>query len=198
MLKRPNKEQEAAAAAAVDGIINRDTDEARRSEARRNKARQLITPTADEDAAITAAALSDPDNQPLTDKQLAQFKPARRGRGRPVQDVTKVLVSIRFDAAVLDSFKAMGDGWQTRMNAVLRDYLEQNRLLAHRYHATVHEKGNELHQVGEFAVVALDAGDAMEKVKQHLRDAGREEDADGEVYTMDMGSAAMRELPLIV
>ena len=34
----------------------------------------LIRPTDAEDAAINAAALSDPDNQPLTAEQLAQFK----------------------------------------------------------------------------------------------------------------------------
>jgi len=33
--------------------------------------------TDEEDAAITAAALSDPDNPPLTDADLAGFRPAR-------------------------------------------------------------------------------------------------------------------------
>jgi len=33
--------------------------------------------TDEEDAAITAAALSDPDNPPLTDEELAQMRPAR-------------------------------------------------------------------------------------------------------------------------
>jgi uncharacterized protein (DUF4415 family) len=86
-------------------------------------------PTDAEDAAITAAALDDPDNQPLTDEQLDQFKPARRGRGRPAKDVTKVLVSIRFDAAVLDAFKATGEGWQTRMNDALREWVKDHRMV---------------------------------------------------------------------
>jgi uncharacterized protein (DUF4415 family) len=128
MLKRPNNEMEAAAAAAMGGI-QRDLDETHRAAARKAKARALIMPTDAEDAIITAAALDDPDNQPLTDEQLDQFKPARRGRGRPAKDVTKVLVSIRFDAAVLDAFKATGEGWQTRMNDALSEWAKDHRMI---------------------------------------------------------------------
>jgi len=39
--------------------------------------RRLLMPSDEEDAAITAAALSDPDNPPLTDEELAQMRPAR-------------------------------------------------------------------------------------------------------------------------
>jgi len=39
--------------------------------------RKLIYPTDEEDAIITAAALSDPDAQPLTDERLAKLKPIR-------------------------------------------------------------------------------------------------------------------------
>lgn len=88
-----------------------------------------ILPTHEEDAAITAAALSDPDAQPLTDAELAQFKPAR-GRGRPPQDVTKVPTSIRLDARVVRAFKATGEGWQTRMNDALLEYAQQHDMLA--------------------------------------------------------------------
>lgn len=42
--------------------------------------RKIIYPTPEEDAAITAAALSDPDALPMTDEQLAQLRPLR---GRP-------------------------------------------------------------------------------------------------------------------
>lgn len=128
MLKQSNNKMEAPAAAAMEGTPQ-DLDEARRSDARKAKARQLIMPTDAEDAAITAAALDDPDNQPLTDEQLDQFTPARRGRGRPAKDVTKVLVSIRFDAAVLDAFKATGEGWQTRMNDALREWVKDHRIV---------------------------------------------------------------------
>ena len=40
------------------------------------KRSQIKLPTPAEDAAITAAALQDPDAQPLTDAELAQFKRA--------------------------------------------------------------------------------------------------------------------------
>lgn len=42
--------------------------------------RVLVLPSPEEDAQITAAALTDPDNQPLTNEELQQFK---RMRGRP-------------------------------------------------------------------------------------------------------------------
>ncbi|WP_020652567.1 BrnA antitoxin family protein [Massilia niastensis] len=88
-----------------------------------------ILPTPEEDAAITAAALSDPDAQPPTDAELAQFKPAR-GRGRPAQEITKLPTSIRLDARVVSAFKATGEGWQTRMNDALLEYARRHGMLA--------------------------------------------------------------------
>jgi uncharacterized protein (DUF4415 family) len=87
-----------------------------------------IFPSAEEDAAITAAAFSDPDAQPLTAAELAGFKPARRP-GRPAQEVTKVPTSIRLDARVVNAFKAAGDGWQTRINDALIEYAQQHNML---------------------------------------------------------------------
>jgi hypothetical protein len=43
--------------------------------------KKLIRPTDIEDAQITAAALTDLDNLPLTDVELSQFN---RGHGRPL------------------------------------------------------------------------------------------------------------------
>jgi uncharacterized protein (DUF4415 family) len=88
-----------------------------------------VVPTPDEDAAITAAAMQDPDARPYTDEEWAQVKP-KRGRGRPAQDVTKVPTSIRLDARVVDAFKATGDGWQTRMNDALFEYAQQHGMLS--------------------------------------------------------------------
>ena len=81
--------------------------------------RVLEMPSDEEDAVITAAALSDPDNPPLSREQLTQFK---RKPGRPAGSY-KVPVSIRIDVDVLEAFKSGGEGWQTRMNAVLRDWV---------------------------------------------------------------------------
>ena len=44
-----------------------------------------------------------------------------RGRGRPAVAIKRPTLNMRVDADVLDAFKATGQGWQTRINAVLRD-----------------------------------------------------------------------------
>jgi len=46
----------------------------------------------------------------------------RRIRG-PNKNPTKEQVAIRFDREVLEAFRAGGPGWQTRMNAALREWL---------------------------------------------------------------------------
>ena len=48
-------------------------------------------------------------------------------RGRPKLEVRKELVSVRYDVEVLEAFRAMGDGWQTRMNDALRDWLRTHQ-----------------------------------------------------------------------
>lgn len=40
---------------------------------------------------------------------------------------TKQSLTVRFDADMLEWFKSQGKGYQTRMNAVLRAFYEQNR-----------------------------------------------------------------------
>jgi uncharacterized protein (DUF4415 family) len=45
--------------------------------------------------------------------------------GRPRQEITKVLVSVRYSAEVLDYFKSTGPGWQSRMDGVLREYVRR-------------------------------------------------------------------------
>lgn len=85
-----------------------------------------IRVTDQEDAAITAAAFSDPDAQPLTNEQLANLRPARP-RGRPAGSGRKVQVTVRFDADLIAAFKEEGDGWQTRMNDALREWRREHR-----------------------------------------------------------------------
>lgn len=83
-----------------------------------------------EDAEITHGASTDPDNPPLTDEQLAQLRPAPR-RGRPAlpPEARKVTLNMRADRDVVEAFKATGDGWQTRINDVLRAYAKSHRML---------------------------------------------------------------------
>ncbi len=85
--------------------------------------KKLIRPTDIEDAQITAAALSDPDNLPLTDSELSQFK---RARGRPLGSGKKEQVTLRLDAEILEQFRATGNGWQTRINDALRDWAKHH------------------------------------------------------------------------
>lgn len=83
-------------------------------------------PTAEEDRAITAAAKSDPDAQPLTPKQLKEMVPLRTLRGRPKSENKKLLVSVRYSPEVVAYFKSTGEGWQSRMDGVLRRYVSRH------------------------------------------------------------------------
>jgi len=71
------------------------------------------------EAELAAAAASDPDALP-TD-------PAFWKQARLVMPEPKVPVSLRLDRDVLDWFKAQGRGYQSRMNAVLRAFMEAHR-----------------------------------------------------------------------
>ena len=80
-------------------------------------------PTAAEDKVITAAAKSDPDAQPLTPTQLKVMVPLR---GRPKSENKKLLVSVRYSPEVVAYFKSTGEGWQSRMDSVLRQYVARH------------------------------------------------------------------------
>jgi uncharacterized protein (DUF4415 family) len=55
-----------------------------------------------------------------------------RRRGRPVGSVKegcKVQTTIRFDPDVLDALRAVGRGWQTRVNDVMKEWLRNHSLI---------------------------------------------------------------------
>ena len=83
----------------------------------------VVMPTMAENKHITAAAKADRDAQPLSPGQLKAMVPIRALRGRPKAAATKQLVSVRYSPEVLAYFKATGEGWQTRMDGVLRQYV---------------------------------------------------------------------------
>lgn len=101
-----------------------------------------VSPTPEEDAAINAGIAADPDSRELDAEWFAKAKPAsevlppemyaaliaKRPRGRPKADETKVFTAIRLDADLLEAFKSTGKGWQTRVNAALRQYLSEHPL----------------------------------------------------------------------
>jgi uncharacterized protein (DUF4415 family) len=100
--------------------------------------RVVHMPTPDEEAAINAGIAADPDARELDADWFANAKPAsevlppqiyaalvaKRPRGRPKANETKVFTAIRLDADVLETFKATGKGWQTRVNAALREWVK--------------------------------------------------------------------------
>jgi uncharacterized protein (DUF4415 family) len=94
---------------------------------RKSKRPIIVMPTPREDRAITAAAKSDPDAQPLTSQQLKSMVPIRTTRGRPKAVNKKLLVSIRYSPEVIEYFKSTGEGWQSRIDGVLRQYVGKNR-----------------------------------------------------------------------
>ena len=64
------------------------------------------------------------DERPLTREEMqAGIEAYRRQRGRPTGS-DKESTTIRFDRDVLTAFRAGGPGWQTRMNAALREWLK--------------------------------------------------------------------------
>ena len=73
----------------------------------------------DED--IAKAVESDPDAQRITEKDWAH---AVLMDGK---EPLKHAISIRLDYDVLDFFKAQGRGYQTRINKVLRTYMEAQK-----------------------------------------------------------------------
>ncbi|OQY17822.1 MAG: hypothetical protein B6I36_08375 [Desulfobacteraceae bacterium 4572_35.1] len=94
---------------------------------------ETIIPTDEENNTINEQARS--DDTVLTDQQLATMKsisefPELRALaklGRPHKMNPKQSTTIRLDAEVLVFFKQHGKGWQTEINAILRDYVQEHR-----------------------------------------------------------------------
>ena len=62
------------------------------------------------------------DMPELTPEQLAMAVKARQIR-KAVYKPVKIPVKINYDADVLEWFRSFGKGYQTRMNAALREYM---------------------------------------------------------------------------
>ena len=81
--------------------------------------RVLVLPTPEEDAAIAAGIAADPDTYEVSAREFKQM----RRPGRPMGSGAKTQITLRLDTELVETFKATGDGWQTRINAALRDAL---------------------------------------------------------------------------
>ena len=80
---------------------------------------QRLNDMPDED--ITRAAEADTDNLPLDDPF---FETARRLPPSALLKEAKQQITLRIDAEVLEWFRASGSGYQSRMNAVLKAYVQ--------------------------------------------------------------------------
>ena len=73
----------------------------------------------------------------LTAADIKRFRPASEVLSRsllakvtargPQKSPTKERITIRLSPDVVDSFRATGDGWQTRVDAALRDWLKSHK-----------------------------------------------------------------------
>lgn len=91
-----------------------------------------LIPKPEEDAAINNGIAADPDNPELSEewfKHAAPFSKLPKSlqsklRGRPKAAVTKERITIRLSQEVVERFRASGDGWQTRVDTALKDWLK--------------------------------------------------------------------------
>ncbi len=89
--------------------------------------RVILMPSIEDNAKIVAAAKADPDAQPMTKTQLDGLVSIHAVRGRPKSVNKKLLLSVRYSVEVVEYFRATGEGWQARMDNVLRQYVNQHR-----------------------------------------------------------------------
>ena len=106
--------------------------------------RVVELPTDEENARIEAGIEADPDSPELDDEWFARARPAaevlppavyqglvamrrRPGERGPQIAPVKERISIRLSREVADYFRATGEGWQTRIDDALRDYVAKQR-----------------------------------------------------------------------
>lgn len=103
--------------------------------------RVIEVPTPEDATQINAGIAADPDTVELDEEWFTRALPARkffspqtyeklcamRQRG-PKDKPLKVPTTIRFDADVLEALRAKGHGWQTRVNALLREAVASGKV----------------------------------------------------------------------
>jgi uncharacterized protein (DUF4415 family)/uncharacterized DUF497 family protein len=91
------------------------------------KNRKIVMPSEEEEAAINRGIAADPDTYEVSREEIQEMRPLKNRGGRPKLNNPKEPVSLRLDADVLAAFRASGDGWQTRMNNALREWLSEHK-----------------------------------------------------------------------
>jgi len=104
-----------------ENIVSYSIDEIRDRIARGESRTDWARVDAMTDAEIEANMRDDPD--------WAEFMDIDWSKAVIVYPVEKQAVSIRLDRDVLDFFKAGGKGYQSRINAVLRSYMDEIKKL---------------------------------------------------------------------
>jgi uncharacterized protein (DUF4415 family) len=69
-------------------------------------------------------AFHNTDFSELTDDQLARLKPSHYRNMANYKPIKKA-VNVRVDADILEWLKTQGEGYQTRLNAILRKAMEE-------------------------------------------------------------------------
>lgn len=77
--------------------------------------------TDEEEKQIQAGIEADPDTYEVTD--FSKLRPV----GRPKADITKDRITIRLSPEVTEYFRSTGQGWQTRLDEVLKAYVASKR-----------------------------------------------------------------------
>ena len=76
-------------------------------------------PTPEEDAAWDNGVLVKEGGYPAVRSALAENR-----RFGPAEKSDKILLSVQYSPEVVDYFKSTGDGWQTRMDTVLKEWVK--------------------------------------------------------------------------
>ena len=98
---------------------------------------ELIRPTPEEDERINAGIAADPDTWELTLEDIGSMRPMsethpelleaiRRSRGKQ-KAPTKIATSIRLSESVLEAYKQLGPGWQSRIDEDLQDIVAKRQ-----------------------------------------------------------------------
>ncbi len=73
---------------------------------------------------LTPEEAAELDASPIDYSDIPKIPPGFWDRNRPTEAENKALISLRLDRDVLDFFKKGGKRYQTRINAVLRAFVE--------------------------------------------------------------------------
>ena len=98
---------------------------------------KLIRPTPEEDERINAGIAADPDTCELTLEDIKSMRPTsethpeiveayRRSRGKQ-KAPTKIATSIRLSETVLEAYKQLGPGWQSRIDQDLQELVAKRQ-----------------------------------------------------------------------